>query len=60
MKLTYLVADTTLFGGVKIALHQANLMVRRGHQVKVVSPGQAPDCSPWRPSWSRSSGWSPR
>lgn len=46
MKLTYLVADTTLFGGVKIALHQANLMVRRGHQVKVVTPGEAPDWFP--------------
>jgi glycosyltransferase involved in cell wall biosynthesis len=44
--LTYLIADTALFGGVKVALHQANLMVRRGHRVTVVSPGDPPDWFP--------------
>lgn len=46
MELTYLIEDTALFGGVKIVLHQANLMVRRGHRVTVVSPGGPPDWFP--------------
>lgn len=46
MELTYLVEDTALFGGVKIALHQANLMTRRGHRVTVVSTGDRPDWFP--------------
>lgn len=46
MELTYLVEDTALFGGVKIALHQANLMTRRGHRVRVVGTGGRPDWYP--------------
>lgn len=46
MDLTYLIEDTALFGGVKVVLHQANLMVRRGHRVTVVSPGGPPDWFP--------------
>lgn len=46
MELTYLIEDTALFGGVKVALHQANLMVRRGHRVTVVSTGGPPDWFP--------------
>jgi L-malate glycosyltransferase len=38
----YLLEDTTLFGGVKIVLHQANLLARRGHAITVVSKGQRP------------------
>ena len=39
----YLLADTPLFGGTKVALHQANLLSRRGHAVTVVTPGERPD-----------------
>ena len=43
LRVTYLLADTTLFGGVKIVLRQAELMARLGHQVTVASPGPPPD-----------------
>jgi glycosyltransferase involved in cell wall biosynthesis len=46
LAITYLLAGTELFGGTKVALHQANLMARRGHQVTVVSPGPLPDWYP--------------
>lgn len=42
MKINYLLQDTALFGGVKIALHQARLLHRRGHEVRIVSPGTPP------------------
>ncbi|MCU0293894.1 MAG: glycosyltransferase [Thermoanaerobaculaceae bacterium] len=38
----YLLEDTALYGGVKIVLHQANLLARRGHTVTVVSKGERP------------------
>jgi len=44
VRINYLLEDTALFGGVKIAMHQARLMRARGHEVRVVSPGT-------RPSW---------
>ncbi|HVT57592.1 MAG TPA: glycosyltransferase family 4 protein [Thermoanaerobaculia bacterium] len=44
LAVTYVFEETTLFGGNKVPLHQANLMARRGHQVTVVS------CDP-RPDW---------
>lgn len=43
LRVTYLLADTTLFGGVKIVLRQAELMARLGHEVTVASPGPPPD-----------------
>ncbi len=43
LRVTYLLADTTLFGGVKIVLRQAELMARLGHRVTVASPGPPPD-----------------
>jgi len=46
LSLTYLLEDTALFGGTKVALHQANLMARRGHRVTVVSTGGRPDWFP--------------
>jgi len=46
LAITYVLADTTLFGGTKVALHQANLMARRGHDVTVVSTGRPPDWYP--------------
>lgn len=43
LRINYLLEDTALFGGVKVVLHHANLLRRRGHQVRIVSPGRAPD-----------------
>lgn len=42
LAIVYLLEDTALFGGVKIVLHQAELMARRGHRVTVVSKGERP------------------
>jgi glycosyltransferase involved in cell wall biosynthesis len=44
LRVNYLLEDTALFGGVKIQLHHANLLHRRGHQIRVISRGP-------RPSW---------
>jgi glycosyltransferase involved in cell wall biosynthesis len=46
LTLHYLLADTALFGGTKVALHQANLMAMRGHRVTVLSPASAPTWYP--------------
>ena len=46
MRLHYLLEGTELFGGTKIALHQANLLAGRGHRVTVWSKGPAPDWFP--------------
>lgn len=42
----YLLEDTALFGGVKVALAQAELLVRRGHRVTVISRSGPPDWYP--------------
>jgi glycosyltransferase involved in cell wall biosynthesis len=44
LRITYLLEDTSLFGGVKVVLHHAELLRRSGHRVTVVSRGP-------RPSW---------
>jgi glycosyltransferase involved in cell wall biosynthesis len=49
----YLLEDTTLFGGVKIVLHQANLLAGRGHKVTVVSKGERPAWFPLRAEFLR-------
>jgi glycosyltransferase involved in cell wall biosynthesis len=46
LTLTYLLPDTTFFGGNKVSLHQANLMARRGHEVTIVCPAPPPDWYP--------------
>ncbi|MEM9290107.1 MAG: glycosyltransferase [Acidobacteriota bacterium] len=46
LSICYLLEDTTLFGGVKVLLHQANLLARRGHRVILASKGAAPDWYP--------------
>jgi glycosyltransferase involved in cell wall biosynthesis len=46
LAITYVLEETTLFGGIKVALHQANLMARRGHDVTIVSAGPPPDWYP--------------
>ncbi len=43
LRVNYLLEDTALFGGVKIALHQAQLLHRQGHVVQVFSRGSRPD-----------------
>jgi glycosyltransferase involved in cell wall biosynthesis len=43
LSVVYLLDDTVLFGGVKVILHQANLLADRGHRVIVVSRGSSPD-----------------
>ncbi len=42
LTVNYLLEDTALFGGVKVPLHHANLLHRRGHAVTVVSRGGRP------------------
>ena len=46
LAIVYLLEDTAMFGGVKIVLHQAELMARRGHRVTVVSKGGRPTWFP--------------
>lgn len=46
MKVTYLLEGTELFGGVKVALHQANLLAGRGHEVRVLAKGEPPGWFP--------------
>jgi len=56
----YLLEDTTLFGGVKIVLHQAELMARRGHDVTVVSKGERPRWFPLRTGFRQVPALEPR
>lgn len=46
LSICFLLEDTALFGGVKVVLHQANLLVRRGHRVILLSKGPAPEWFP--------------
>lgn len=46
MRVTYLLEGTELFGGVKVALRQANLLCRRGHEVTVLAKGPEPEWLP--------------
>jgi len=48
LRINYLLADTELFGGVKVALHHAELLRRAGHSVTVVSRGPCPEWYPVR------------
>ncbi len=38
-----LLEDTAMFGGVKVPIHQANLLAARGHRVTIVTRGDRPD-----------------
>jgi glycosyltransferase involved in cell wall biosynthesis len=42
LRIAYLLESTELFGGVKVALLQAEALARRGHRVTVVSPEPPP------------------
>jgi glycosyltransferase involved in cell wall biosynthesis len=59
LAIAYLLEDTTLFGGVKIVLHQAELMARRGHQVTVVSKGERPAWFPLHTGFQRVPNFAP-
>ncbi len=59
LAILYLLEDTALFGGVKIVLHQAELMARRGHEVVVVSKGGRPAWFPLRTGFQRVSSFAP-
>lgn len=43
LRVAYLLESTELSGGVKVILLQAEALARRGHRVKVVSPGPRPE-----------------
>lgn len=59
MKIVYLLEDTPMFGGVKVVLQQANLLVERGHEVAVVTPGEAPSWFPLKAKLIRTPGLDP-
>ncbi len=59
LTVVYLLEDTALFGGVKIVLHQAELMARRGHAVTVVSKGERPSWFPLRTGFQRAPSFDP-
>jgi glycosyltransferase involved in cell wall biosynthesis len=46
LRINYFLEDTALFGGVKVVLHHADLLRRRGHRVTVISRGPRPDWYP--------------
>jgi glycosyltransferase involved in cell wall biosynthesis len=46
LAIAYLLDSTELFGGVKVALLQAEALARRGHRVTVVSPDAPPEWFP--------------
>lgn len=46
LHVVYLLADTALFGGMKVLLHQANLLHQRGHRVLALAEGERPDWFP--------------
>jgi glycosyltransferase involved in cell wall biosynthesis len=48
LSVAYLLEDTTLWGGVKAVLHQANLLAARGHRVAIVTKGRPPEWYPLR------------
>jgi glycosyltransferase involved in cell wall biosynthesis len=39
MKITYLMADTDLSGGIRVQLAHADALIARGHRVRIVTPG---------------------
>lgn len=46
LSIAYLVPDTPLFGGIKVVLQHADLLVERGHRVVIIGAESAPS---WRP-----------
>lgn len=60
MRIVYLLEDTPMFGGVKVVLQQANLLVDCGHDVAVVTPGEPPSWFPLRADLVRRPGLDPK
>jgi len=58
LTVNYLLEDTELFGGVKVPLHHANLLHRRGHRVRVLSRGPLPDWYPLEAAFGTVPGFS--
>jgi glycosyltransferase involved in cell wall biosynthesis len=50
IRINYLLEDTALFGGVKVPIHHANLLHRRGYDTRIISKGPPP---PWYPVEAR-------
>lgn len=46
LRLVYLNEGTALFGGVKVTLHQANLLARRGHRITIAATAPRPEWYP--------------
>jgi len=57
--INYFLEDTALFGGVKVVLHHAELLRRRGHRVTVVSRGPRPGWYPTGDDFKTVSEFSP-
>lgn len=53
LSVLYLLEDTAIFGGVKVILHQANLLHRRGHHVTILSKGEPPSWFPLEAAFER-------
>lgn len=53
MRVNYLLEGTELFGGVKVALHQANLLAGLGHQIRIFAKGDPPAWFPVRGEFHR-------
>ena len=60
MKVTYLLADTHPWGGVKIIFEQANRLMERGHEVNIVSRQGQPSWFPLMPQVIRVSRFTDR
>ena len=59
LDIVYLLEAAPLFGGVKVVLHQANLLAARGHRVTIVCPSEAPEWYPLRATWRQTTGLEP-
>lgn len=59
LRITYLLEDTALFGGVKVVLHHADLLRRAGHRVTVVSRGPRPAWYPTDDGFRQVTGFTP-
>jgi len=51
LSVVYFLQDATLFGGIKVILHQANLLADRGHEVSIVARGPSPEWYRLRPEF---------
>lgn len=59
LDIVYLLEAAPLFGGVKVVLHQANLLADRGHRVTIVCPAPPPHWYPLEATWRQTNGLEP-